>query len=193
MQDNEIWKPVLNLEHNYLISESGFLKRISKQKGTYEGRLLSPALDIKGYAVTRLRYETGYRKVRIHRLVAEAFHANPDNLPQVNHKDGNKSNNHFSNLEWITNEHNLKHAWQNGLMPQQGFYKNKTGSAHNRSVTIKCINIDTGEEKIIIGINEVCRQLKTTGPAVWRVLTGKFKHSKRWRFSRIQTFRVQED
>lgn len=59
--------------------------------------------------------------VPLHRLVATIFIPNPDNLPQINHKDGNRYNNSASNLEWCTAKHNMRHCWDNGMhMIQHG-------------------------------------------------------------------------
>jgi hypothetical protein len=79
----------------------------------YNGKPLSQHVDKKGYCRVTLK-SVGTRLV--HRLVAEAFIPNPDNLPQVNHLDGNKSNNHVSNLEWATGKKNVEHSVKIGLV-----------------------------------------------------------------------------
>lgn len=70
----------------------------------------------------------GYAGVSIHRLIATHFIPNPENLPQVNHKDGNKHNNAISNLEWCTKSQNIKHAWDNGLLKAA----NNKGERHSQ-------------------------------------------------------------
>lgn len=70
-----------------------------------------------GYHFVALSKDNGYHNKLVHRLVAEAFIPNPNNYPCVNHKDGNKSNNSVSNLEWCTIKQNLHHAVETGLAP----------------------------------------------------------------------------
>ena len=79
------------------------------------GQVLKPQLHRKGYPVVRISYKNKKSSAKIHRMVALAFIPNPMDLPQVNHKDGNKLNNHVDNLEWIDNLSNMRHAVANGL------------------------------------------------------------------------------
>ena len=72
------------------------------------GRILKPEIR-NGYYSVSLMKNNKRRNYRIHRLVAEAFIPNPDNLPQVNHKDENKLNNIVSNLEWCDNTYNSQY------------------------------------------------------------------------------------
>lgn len=88
------------------------LKKLKLQISSIRG------IEESGYKNTTI-YENGLKiPVHIHRLVALAFIDNPENKPQVNHKDGNKLNNNVHNLEWVTLEENRSHAYSNKLQPK---------------------------------------------------------------------------
>lgn len=77
---------------------------------------LKPLVDSKGYLYIDLRNNDGTRRCpKVHRLVALAFIENPENKPQINHIDGDKTNNAVSNLEWVTNQENRTHAIISGI------------------------------------------------------------------------------
>jgi hypothetical protein len=113
---------------NYYITENGevYSKKWSNRNPNSELRKMKPHIDSKGYINISLYINGKNKTYRIHRLVAEYYLPNPNNYPQVNHIDGNKNNNHFSNLEWCDNSHNQKHAYQIGLQ--------KRGEENNKSV-----------------------------------------------------------
>lgn len=89
---------------NYSINENGEVKSI------YVSKILKPRNAGRGYFCYQLRNKNGIKNEYIHRLVAKTFIPNPNNLPQVDHIDGNKSNNHVSNLRWVSNYDNM-HAF----------------------------------------------------------------------------------
>jgi len=92
----------------------------------YSNKYLKPDDNGKGYKIVHLQYQLHpkklYRTLYIHRLVAQAFIPNPDNKSQVNHIDGNKSNNDITNLEWATPKENMLHAFSTGLTPKRQSY-----------------------------------------------------------------------
>lgn len=90
---------------DYIITKDG------KVINRHNGHISIPQKNSKGY----LRVNIGHTLKLVHRLVAEKYIPNPENKPQVNHIDGNKSNNSVENLEWCTNMENRKHAIENGL------------------------------------------------------------------------------
>lgn len=87
-----------------------------------------------GYCMVNLFKDRKSKTRYVHRLVAEAYLENPDNLPQVNHIDGNKDNNKVSNLEWCTSSHNNKHALDTGLREGQKGETNSQAKITEREV-----------------------------------------------------------
>ena len=106
----EIWKPYFK---NYSVSNYGRVRN----DNTKTIRKLSK--NSYGYLRTNITIRNvGHKEIKVHRAVAELFIPNPLNLPQVNHKDGNKENNYIDNLEWVTCKENVNHAIANNLRPQ---------------------------------------------------------------------------
>lgn len=114
----EIWKDIEGYEGLYQVSNQGNVKSLETwdvNKGCYVKRekLLKFDYHRRGYQIVTLTSKKKRKRHQVHRLVAKAFIANPENLPQVNHKDENKQNNHISNLEWCTNYYNNQYGSRN--------------------------------------------------------------------------------
>ena len=132
MSENEVWKDVVGYEGFYKVSDRGnvfSVGRVSSIGRRIGGILLKPQYDKGGYLQVRL-YKNGKRKGKlIHRLVLEAFVENPNNLPEVNHKDEIKDNNNVENLEWCTSAYNVNHGTRNKRVSKK----------------VRAINVETGE------------------------------------------------
>jgi hypothetical protein len=114
----EYWKPILGYEGIYEVSNLSRVKSLPKVKGRYlqkDSHILSPKINRDGYFCYCLQKEKNKKHLQMQRLMAINFIPNPQNLPQVNHKDGNKLNNLIENLEWCTCQENVRHAWNTGL------------------------------------------------------------------------------
>lgn len=124
---------------NYSVSKNGEVRNDTT------GKTKTPYKGTTGYYNVDL-YNDGERtKMRVHRLVGEAFVDNPDSKPQINHKDGNKLNNNAANLEWVTASENMRHAFDCGLAkPSLGMLgkHNPNGGRKGKPIRI----VETGEE-----------------------------------------------
>ena len=108
----ENWR-FIEANSDYMVSDHG---RILSFKGKSK-LIISSSITAKGYEYVAIRQKGIYVGYSVHRLVATAFIPNPKRLPQVNHLDGNKLNNHVANLEWCDAYDKVMHAFRTGLRP----------------------------------------------------------------------------
>lgn len=129
----EVWKAIAGFEGLYEVSNFGRVRRIFRYGRPYVTPC-KPKITKDGYFENTLFKDGKAKHIRTHRLVAQAFCENPENKPEVNHIDGNKLNNHASNLEYCTSSENQKHAYQLGLQKASG------GAISNRK-KVRCIEL----------------------------------------------------
>lgn len=121
----EIWKPIKDFETLYEVSSYGRVRSLCGRYG--KNLILKQGSGSRGYLNVSLCKKGVQKTVNVHRLVASAFIPNPDNLPCINHKDQNKTNNNVSNLEWCS-------YYQNNVYGDR-----LTKSALKRGIPVKCI------------------------------------------------------
>lgn len=161
----EEWKLIDGTE-DYYISNLGRYKRITPKGES----LRKQSIDKDGYC----RLNIGHKKLRTHRVVAEAFIPNPDNLPVVDHLDNNKQNNKSSNLEWVTVQENTKRAGEDGLLTRNGqqmvlaidsdgnsyLFKNIASCSRNLDILTRSANkVAAGKQNTVSGYRII--KLKT--------------------------------
>ena len=185
MENIEIWKDIENYEGKYQVSNLGRVKSLERdvyrQNGTFHyhagERILVPFLDRGGYQYVNLSKNGRVKKESVHRLVAMAFLPNPENKPQVNHKDEVKTNNAVENLEWCEASYNNNYGTRNSRMIQNR-RSYKLGN-HPQAKPVFCVELNKifdcairAEKELGIcasSISQVCKgKLKTTGGFHWR-------------------------
>ena len=124
---DEVWKDILGYEGVYQVSNHGRIRSLDRYVGRrfFPGKIFSLNPNRYGYVRVDLRYRGKSKSSAVHRLVAEAFLDNPNGLPQINHKDENKSNNHVDNLEWCTAEYNINYGHRTEKMSHGNHFNAK--------------------------------------------------------------------
>ena len=151
MLDLNKFEPIIleGEKSDYEISNVGVVRRLLPN-GNYF--YLQSQSKGNNYVSISLRHKGKYYTTRIHRLVAKIFIQNPNNYPQVNHLDCNKSNNKVNNLEWCDCKHNINHAFSNGLI---GRKKGTEFHKYDKGVNI----IDNNTGKIYPSVATAARDL----------------------------------
>lgn len=167
--NKEEWKDIKGYEGIYLVSDKGNIKR----KGINKNRKFN--ISRCGYAMVTL-YKNGIVKnILVHRIVAQAFLPNFNNLPQVNHIDGNKLNNNIENLEWCTAKDNILHTYKElnriGKSPMKG----KFGSKNPKAKKVKQFDLNGNLIKIWESQIEARKTLKIANGDISKCCNGKRK------------------
>lgn len=152
--DSEIYKQIVGYENYYEVSNYGNVRSTS-----YKGvKILKPSKTKNGYLNVILCVKQVKVNKLIHRLVAECFLENKDNLPVVNHIDCNKINNNYQNLEWTTVEYNNEHAKSNNRLQR---YEDRPASKITRDGAIRIpelikLGATTDDLKNYFGVSRRC-------------------------------------
>ncbi len=150
--DGEIWVDIINWEGLYSVSNKSRIKRLPRVFADKTGRLQNlrekilktPECTTSGYNMIYLEANGMLLKTTVHRIVAQHFIPNPENKPEVNHKNGIRNDNRLDNLEWCTTSENIKHSFSVlGRKPSMSML-GKTGKLHPSSKRVNQIDIISG-------------------------------------------------
>ena len=170
----EEWRPIKDYENIYEVSNLGRIKSIKTNK------ILHNCLHNK-YLVVCLCKNGCRKSYRVHRLVAEAFLENPENLPYINHKDEIKTNNNVVNLEWCDAKYNVNY----GTAIQRRIQKQINSPL--RSKSIRCLDLKTKKNSFYPSIREAARQLGLNQSSTGRAMKYNREgiYLKRYKFTQI--------
>lgn len=169
--DNEIWKmyPEFDFIQGSTIGRVRTLDRVVVSgRGTRveKGRVLKQQLDKYGYLFVCFNVNGKQINRKVHRLVAETFISNPDNLPEINHKDNNPLNNNISNLEWCSRQYNIAYREKYGT-PAKGSWGRQ----------LFAVNLKTTEVLRFPSQSEASRELSVNCGNLNSVLKGRYKQT----------------
>lgn len=177
----EIWKDIEGYESKYQVSNLGRVRSLNYNREK-QIKILKPKINRYGYQELSLYKNSKKKFYTIHRLVAKSFLSNQNNLPQVNHKDEDKTNNCVENLEWCTSEYNINFGTRNRkvrtkqsgeLNPMFG----KFGKKHHNSKQVNQHNINGEFIRCWDCVTDIERELGFLQSSISNCANGKTKSS----------------
>lgn len=194
-KENEIWRTVSGYENYYEASDQGNVRSVEReiidkigQKRRLKSKILKPGVCSAGYLNVDLSKNGKVKKHTVHRLVALAF-LEPDELrEQVNHKDGDKLNNHIENLEWTTPKENIRHAIDTGLF--NPIRLGKDNPNFKGEIIATCLI--TCKETSLFGAEDMIRNGFYPG-TVCHCISGKLKAHRGHTFKRLNQEKNHEE
>lgn len=167
----EEWRDIKDYEGLYQVSNMGRIKSLNYRR-TGREKIMKLNHDKDGYIVVGLFKNKKLKQYKVHRLVAEAFIPNPDNLPQVNHKIDDfehRSDNRVENLEWCTGKYNSNYGSHNERLSEN--HADFSNDKHPRAKKVRCIT--TGE--VFTTIKEASEKYNTSKQNICDCLKGRHK------------------
>ena len=180
-------RPVVGYEGIYEVSRNGEVFRVAGAMGAVVGRKLKPTPNQDGYLHVDL-YRNNVRQThKVHRIVAEAFKPNPDNLPQVNHINGIKTDNRADNLEWCDARHQQLHSYRVlGRKPPCAMKgKPRPEGAGRPKRPVRGTNITTGEVVEMESASAAARFVNGHPQNIYAACQGKLKQAYGYRWEYI--------
>lgn len=171
-----MWKAIAGTKGMIEVSDDGRVRSLLSGSP----RIIKTCPDKKGYHRIRVTVERKKMSFKLHRQVALLFIPNPDNLPQVNHIDGNKDNNAASNLEWCTNRQNAHHAIENGLWDSVLEGARRENESRKKAIIGFYCGENTCYSRRFESVSEAERYIGSRH--ISDVLKGKRQHVKGWTF-----------
>lgn len=157
---------------DYMVSNLGRVKSLKYNKE----KILKPATHTKGYLCVALCKNSKMQTFKVHRLVAQAFIPNTDNLPQVNHINEDKSDNRVDNLEWCDASYNINYG--TGIQR-----RSTTNTNGKRAKTVYQYTIDGEFVAEYPSVNEIERQLGYRIGNIWSCCNGRYKSAYGYKWS----------
>lgn len=159
--------------NGYMITDTGVVYSTRQHKH----RKLKPQISHNGYLSVSLCVDGKKQSKRINRLVAEAFIPNPENKPEVNHKNGNKKDNRVANLEWATRSENIQHSFRVLCRIHPKGMLGKTGLQNKRCKSVLGTNIKTGETTKYISLTDAANKTGARTSNIYHCCIGKLNQT----------------